>query len=69
METMNRDLFMNILHSIEDDLAVESAMLKGAPNNGKEKQAKMKDAFYEKYYRYKNEIQQLQEQFAKEHYV
>lgn len=70
METMNRDLFMNILQSIEDDLEIKSAMLKGGPiSNGKDKQATMKDAFYEKYYQYKNELQQLQEKFAKEHYV
>lgn len=70
METINRDLFINILQSIEHDLEVESGMPKEAVvSNGKKKQVSMKDAFHKKYYRYKNDLQQLQETFAKEYYT
>lgn len=70
MERINRDLFINILQSIEYDLEVASAISADRDiSDRRQQQVEMKDAFYKKYYQYINDFQHLQEQFAKEHYV
>jgi len=67
---MSENLLIKILQTIEYNLALESNLaVEVDAESMKAERGKVANKFYERYYMYKKDIQQLQEEYAKAHYT